>query len=248
VRLSRPDAIALLAVPLAVAAFNIESTVFAPVCMSLAAGLVLIAIARHDELRWQLRITACALIVAVAVGLIFYLYRVNRARALEQQLAPLVAATLPSPVSSNCPIPKGAVALYLGNTVSVVTRFPHVIFKVQSEDVLVVDRNSSGVLVSFRVLDDQGNEVARLEGNKFVATNPSSHVQRPDPSDLAIFDDRDSKVLDVHFLNPQAIKITGILRYPGVDSIVIGEKYLGKGASILPPACRTGTDVDFLFH
>src|SRR5438093_11763244 len=107
----------------------------------------------------------------VAVGMVVYLYRVNRARALQQQSAPLIAATLPSPVSSNCPIPKGAVALYLGNTVSVITAFPHVVFRVHGHDVFVIDRNSSGVLVSVRVFDDVGNAVARLERNTFEAMN-----------------------------------------------------------------------------
>jgi hypothetical protein len=56
---------------------------------------------------------------------------VNLAIELKQRSAPLVAATLPPPVSSNCPIPKGAIALYLGNVTSVVTAFPHVIFRVR---------------------------------------------------------------------------------------------------------------------
>jgi hypothetical protein len=49
----------------------------------------------------------------------------------------------------------------------------------------------------------------------------------------------------MQFLNPQAIKMTGILRYPGVDPIVISEKYSGKGGSILPQACNSGTEPDF---
>jgi hypothetical protein len=50
----------------------------------------------------------------------------------------------------------------------------------------------------------------------------------------------------VEFLNPQAIKVTGILRHPGIDPIVISEKYLGVGGSIAPPACRSGAGVDFV--
>jgi hypothetical protein len=181
------------------------------------------------------------------LAVVSHLYKVNLAEERRQQVAPLVAATLPSPVSSNCPIPKGAVALYLGNTVSVVTKFPHVVSKVHGEDVFVLDRDPSGVLVSFRVFDDVGNAVARLERNTFAAMNSASHVERPSASNLIVFDDRNSKVLDVLFLNPQAIKITGTLRYPGVEPIVITEKYLGIGGSISPPTCRSEADVDFLF-
>jgi len=180
------------------------------------------------------------------LAVVSYLYRVNLARELKAQAAPLVAAALPPPVSSNCPIPKGAVALYLGNTVSVITAFPHVVFRVHGDDVFVIERDSSGVLVSFRVFDDVGNAVARLERNTFAAMNSASHVERPSRSNLIVFDDQGTKVLDVQFLNPQAIKITGILRYPGVDPIVISEKYLGIGGAISPPACRSGREVDFV--
>jgi hypothetical protein len=235
-----PDAIALLSVPLVLAAFMAGGVVFPTICLCLAGAAVVYVIAGHDEVAWKNRIAVCSFVLVVAVGMAVYLSRVNLARALQQQAAPLIAATLPSPVSSNCPIPKGAVALYLGNTVSVVTQFPHVILRVQGYDAFVIERDATGLLVSFQVFDDQGNAVARLERNRFTAVNSASHVERPSPSNLIVFDERDSKVLDVEFLNPQAIKVTGILRYPGMEPIVITEKYLGMGGSISPPACRSG--------
>src|SRR5207245_6806542 len=105
-----------------------------------------------------------------------------------------------------------------------------------------------GVLINFRVFDDQGNLVARLERNVLTAIAPAAHVQRPASSHLMVFDDRNSDVLDVQFLNPQAIKVTGILRYPGVEPIVVAEKYLGRGGAILPPACSSETGPDLVFN
>ena len=102
------------------------------------------------------------------------------------------------------------------------------------------------MLVSFSGFNDVGGAVARLERNTFEAIHSASHVERPSASNLTVYDDRNTKVLDVQFLNPQAIKITGILRYPGVDPIIISEKYLGTGGAISPPACRSGRKVDFL--
>ena len=113
-RFSRSDAIALLAVPLVVVAFKVESSAFSTICMSLAGGLIVLAMADHDDFPWNQRAAACGLVVALDLGAIGYLYRVNLLREL---VAPLIAATLPSPVSGNCPVPRGAVALYLGNTV-----------------------------------------------------------------------------------------------------------------------------------
>jgi len=245
-RFRRSDAIALASLPLAVLAFWAGGVVFPAVCFCMAGAIVVYVIAGHDEVAWKHRIAVCSLVFIVAVGMVVYLYRVNRARALQQQSAPLIAATLPSPVSSNCPIPKGAVALYLGNTVSVVTEFPHVVFRVHGENVLALDRDASGLLISFTAFDDGGNILSRLNRNVFIAISAASYLERPSPSNLIVFDDRDTKVLDVQFLNPQAIKITGILRYPAAEPVVIGEKYLGIEGSILTPACRSGTGADFV--
>jgi hypothetical protein len=245
-RFRRSDAVALIAVPLVLVAFTVESAVLPIICVCVAGAVIVYAIAGHYELSWQRRVSVCGLAAVLDLAVVSYLYKVNLATELKQQVAPLVAAMLPPPVSSNCPIPKGAVALYLGNTISVITAFPHVVFKVHGADVFVIDRGSSGVLVSFRVFDDVGNAVARLERNTFKAMNSASHVERLSASNLTVYDDRNTKVLDVQFLNPQAIKITGTLRYPGVDPIVISEKYLGIGGAISPPACRSGREADFV--
>ncbi len=241
------DAFALIAVPLVVAAFKTEGAILPTICLCFAGAVVVFAIASHNELSWQRRVAISALATVVDVVMLAYLYKVNLAKELKEQAAPLVAATLPQPVSSNCPIPSGAVALYLGNTVSVITEFPHVVFRAGGEDVFVIERDSAGLLISFRVFDDGGNMVARLERNVFIAINAASHVERPSRSNLIVFDDRDTKVLDVQFLNPQAVKVTGILRYRGADPIVISEKYLGRGGAIVAPACRSGAAADFLF-
>ena len=239
------DAIALLAVPLIVAAFRAENAVFATLCLSLAAALVIFALARHDELPWKQRFALGALIFVADLATVFYLYRVNAARELREQAAPLVAAAQAQPVSSNCPIPKNAVGLYLGNRVSVITEFPHVVFTAHGNVVLRIDRAASDLLISFRVFNDRGILVARLDRNTFATENSASHVERPDASHLIVFDDRGTQVLDVQFLNPQAIKMTGILRYPGIDPIIVSEKFAGRGGSIMPQSCSTGTEPDF---
>src|SRR5579863_1025605 len=243
-RFEQRDALALLAVPLIVAAFKAENAVFATLCLCVAGAMVVFAMARHDELLWRQRFAISALIFVADMVTLFYLYRANAARELTEQAAPVIAAALPQPVSSNCPIPKNAVGLYLGNRVSVITEFPHVVFRAHGNDVLRIDRASADLMISFRVFSESGALVARLDRNIFTTKN-SSHVERPDASHLLVFDDRGTQVLDVQFLNPQAIKMTGVLRYPGVDPIIISEKYAGNGGSIMPQSCSTGTEADF---
>jgi len=245
VRVDRRDAVALLALPLAVVAFKVGNAVFATLCLTLAGAVIVLAIAGHDEVAWKRRLAVCTVVFAADLGALLYLYRVEKAEELRQQVAPLVAAALPEPVSSNCPIPRNAVGLYLGNRISVISEFPHVVFRAHGDDVLRIDRQATDLVISFRVFNDSGTLVARLDRNTFTATNSASHVERPDPSNLIVFDDQDTKILDVQFLNPQALKMTGILRYPGVDPIVISEKYSGQGGAISPPACNAGGNPDF---
>ena len=244
-RFEQRDALALLAVPLIVAAFKTGNAVFSTLCLCLTGAIVVFAIARHEELPWKRRFAVGAFVFVADLATLLYLYRVNATRELREQVAPLIAAALPQPVSSNGPIPKNAVGLYLGNRVSVITRFPHVVFKAHGDQVLMIDRVSSDLLISFRVFNDSGTLVARLDRNTFTATKSAAHVERPDVSHLLVFDDRNTQVLDVQFLNPQAIQMTGTLRYPGADPIVIGEKYSGKGGSIMPQSCSTGVEPDF---
>jgi len=244
-RVDRRDAVALLALPLAIAAFTVDNAVFATLCLTFAGAVIVLAIAGHDEVAWKHRLAVCAVVFAADLGALLYLYRAQKAEELRRQVAPLVAAALPEPVSSNCPIPRNAVGLYLGNRISVISEFPHVVFRAHGDDVLRIDRQGPDLVISFRVFTDGGSLVARLDRNTFTATNSAPHVERPDPSDLIVFDDQNTKVLDVQFLNPQALKMTGILRYPGVDPVVISEKYSGQGGAISPPACSTAGSPDF---
>jgi hypothetical protein len=123
-RFRRSDAVALIAVPLVVVAFKVEGAILPMICLCLAGTVIVYAIAGHHELSWQRRVAVCGLASVLDLAVVSYLYKVNLATESKQQVAPLVAAALPSPVSSNCPIPKGSVALYLGNTISVITAFP----------------------------------------------------------------------------------------------------------------------------
>jgi hypothetical protein len=246
-RFEQRDAIALFAVALIVAAFKTGNALLATLCLCLGGAILVFLLVRHDEVPWKHRLAGSALVLVAYLVTLFYLYRANVAQELREQVAPLIAASLPPPISS-CPIPKNAVGLFLGNRVSVITAFPHVVFKARGFEALRIDRVSSDLLITFRVFDDSGSLVARLDRNTFTTKNSAARVERPDASHLLVFDDRGTQVLDVQFLNPQAIKVTGILRYPLVDPIVIGEKYSGKGGSIMPQSCDTGTEPDFEEH
>src|SRR5438309_10684950 len=112
-RFRRGDAIAIGAIPLVVVAFTVGSAILPIIFLCLAGAVIVYAVAGHHELSWQQRAAVCGLAAVLDLAVVSYLYKVNLAMELTQQVAPLVAAALPPPVSSNCPIPKGTVALYL---------------------------------------------------------------------------------------------------------------------------------------
>src|SRR5689334_18888892 len=104
-RITPPDAIVLAALPLVVLAFWAGGVVFPTICLCLAGALVVYAIAGHEELVWKRRFAICGMVTVLDLAVASYLYKANLAAELKQQVAPLISATLPSPVSSNCPIP-----------------------------------------------------------------------------------------------------------------------------------------------
>ena len=94
-RFGQSDAVALVAVPLVVVAFTVESVILPIICLCLAGTLIVYAIAGHHELSWQRRVAVCGLASVLDLAVASYLYKVNLATALKQQAAPLVAAALP---------------------------------------------------------------------------------------------------------------------------------------------------------
>ena len=107
---------------------------------------------------------------------------------------------IPNPLNK-CPIPENAVALFFGDSVSWADHFPHAVFQVSGKNVFVIDKDvSGGLFLTFRVCDERGDLIARVDRNKFIATNAASHMERSDRHSLTIFDHHDEKVLDVHFL------------------------------------------------
>ena len=65
------------------------------------------------------------------------------------------------------------------------------------------------------VLDANSKIIAELNKNEFTVS-PHNYFRmiRRDRSSLAVFDDYKKEVLNVHYLNPQAMWINAELKYP----------------------------------
>ena len=89
------DAVALLAIPLLVAAFKAGGAAWPTICLSLAGAVIVFAVASHEELSRQRRIATGAVIFAVDLGMVVFLYRVNLAQALNEQVAAACGSRAP---------------------------------------------------------------------------------------------------------------------------------------------------------
>src|SRR6266498_3830242 len=76
-RFTQEDTIALLAVPLVVAAFKANGAVFASICLTLAGATIVLVVVRHGEFFWKQRFVICGFVVAGVLALTAYLYQVN---------------------------------------------------------------------------------------------------------------------------------------------------------------------------
>lgn len=139
--------------------------------------------------------------------------------------------------------PLNSVVLFLGNAKSVVYSFPHCILLAGGRPVLTISENTNGATVSADFFDKNGNIVASLQNNKFHI-NPLNafNIERPDSSSLIVRDQQNITVLDVRFLNPQAIMLNGVLRTPNGREIIISTN-LGPFSSSIT---TRGNMIDFM--
>jgi len=139
---------------------------------------------------------------------------------LSETLAPKNVETPPVPAA--CKIPKGAVMVFLGTNLGLVTKMPSPLIEMGGQDLLVVDTDGSHRLHidSLRILDDNNEEMARIDKDEFWVA-PSVRHEKPDASTLVVYDEHNAEVLRVTYLNIQAISVTGKFRAENLPPLVI---------------------------
>lgn len=139
-------------------------------------------------------------------------------QGLTQLKGRLMPASDPTPPNS-CAVAKGEVIVFVGlngNAVKV-RKFPHVILALRSVGpALSVDRDKDeSVDILMDVKSTDGKIIARLNRDGFVINqNNFLEMKRPDKHSLIVVDQYGTEVLNVRYLNRQAIKLTALLNYP----------------------------------
>jgi hypothetical protein len=115
------------------------------------------------------------------------------------------------PAPKGCEIPDDALAIFYGGSVTWTQRDSQKVFRMAGEDMLVFEKRSGSIVLTLlRIYDDGGNIIARIDEDGFWVA-PQVRKKRPDKSTLIVYDQRDAEVLHLHFLNPKAISVQGLL-------------------------------------
>ena len=119
---------------------------------------------------------------------------------------------------SDCSPAANELALYMGTNASVSGKFPHTLIQYRGKDVLSIDRNDKNqiaVTVEVRGVDDK--LIATIDKNNFNLTQNAlqTHKPRPDRNTFVVYDEYGNQALNVRYLNPRAIRISGTLYYGG---------------------------------
>lgn len=120
----------------------------------------------------------------------------------------------------------GGTVVFLGNVAAGSAHiFPQPILSVNERNKLTMYQNAQGeIAISTDIFDEHDDVVVSIEKNKFTISNDVFQVEYPDHSTLnVIIKHHKEKVLDIRFLNKNAIRIYGHFHYPDAPDIIADE-------------------------
>ena len=144
------------------------------------------------------------------------------ARAVKHEanvLVPGTGATPKSPADSSAP-PGTETTLLLGDADFRFETFPLVVVAQGNEELIVLDKDESGLLFSGKFFDGNGKIICEIVKNTFHL-NPNNYFRFDQtPSRLTIFDDEARQILDVDLINKNTMRLTGNFCIRGGDRLV----------------------------
>jgi hypothetical protein len=155
-------------------------------------------------------------------------------------LIPSTEPTPPNPCKD--PPPKEALLLFLGKSLMFAGRSPFPAITIANEPLLIIERTPDGIFLTVTIRSQDGRVVAQVIKNEFHI-NPNNYyrMERPDRHTLAVFDQQGNPALSVKYLNPAAIKITGIFQAQGRPPVIVTEDQLIlPGNNVFSSPCLGG--------
>jgi len=162
--------------------------------------------------------------VFLATGaFLFWLYLGQEEYELSLLEGKLYPANEPTPSHSCGKIEDTEIIVFLGTNAAITKIFPHTILKIKGKERLMVNKEPDGSLaITLDVFSQDGRIVTRIEDGKFLI-NPNNALpnKRKDASSLQVFDQYGTQVLNMQYLNRQAIWIDAVLHYPGIPQPIV---------------------------
>jgi hypothetical protein len=126
----------------------------------------------------------------------------------------LVAGDTPTPDNVCEAIPKGALRILLGPMAAWATSFPSNVIVIDGDTILKINRSADGrISLSTDIYDKNHDIIAEIKDNHYDVDSSAFKVVRDNLSDLSVFIRHDKEqVLDVRYLNPTTISISGVFR------------------------------------
>lgn len=157
----------------------------------------------------------------------------NREDLIEKPLRGLlISANEPSPPIKFGVIKPGYKAIYMGDKVTSIS--PDIkkfdLIQIAKESIVEIKNVGSGLIINATIYDESGNIVATVRENVFRCNRLKTYeATNPDQHSILVLDDSDKIILYIRYLNPQAIKVLGIFRYPEKPTITIEEDRIMLG-------------------
>lgn len=198
-------------------------------------------------------IGAYAGVFLVTGAFMFWLYLGQEAYELSLLKGRLYPANDPMPDHSCGTMKDNSIVIFLGSNIFVVDKFPHAVLAVTGEERLIINRaNDGSIAVTLVIFGEDRRVVAKIEDGNFVVNyNNSLDMRRKDRNSLEVIDQFNKRVLNMRYLNRQAMLIDAVLYYPGVkDPIVIdGSKSISprKGYNIHSNCMHDSRLADIIF-
>jgi hypothetical protein len=112
---------------------------------------------------------------------------------------------------------------------------------------LVIDKDQKGrVFVKvLRIFNAQDEIQVRFDDGD-IWVNQGIRTKRPDKSTLVIYDKSDKEVLNLSYLNPHSIKISGVFLHPPSAPVIVGETSMSIGGATMSGGSFGGNGIDIV--
>lgn len=199
--------------------------------------------------RWQLYLNEIGIpfiVILVSSFFVFWLYLSQQEFDLSQLEGKLYPANEPSPPNTCKESQARDILAFLGSNAAVIDTPTFILLKVSGRNIVVINRDSDGLLtISLDVFDKYGRVITRFSDGKFIVNqNNILNMKRKDRSSLQVVDQYGTEVLNVRYLNPQALRIDGVLNIPGMSKPIVFNETSSLGVSETCMRAHTGTLIE----